>query len=246
MLNIVVPMAGEGTRFKEKGYTFPKPLIEINGKPMIQVVVENIKPKMPHRFTFICRKEHYDKYSLRDLLNLITPKCNIVTVNHLTEGAACTVLLASEFFNNEDSLMIANSDQYVDFDINGFLQDAEKKKLDGNILAFSASHPKWSYAKLDEDGLVMEVAEKRPISNHATVGIYYYRQGEIFFKAATQMIEKNIRVNNEFYVCPVYNEMILAGSRIGIYEIDSSKMHGMGTPEDLEKFEKTEAFQRIP
>lgn len=245
MLNIIVPMAGEGTRFKEKGYTFPKPLIEINEKPMIQVIVENIKPKAPHRFTFICRKEHYDKYSLRDLLQLIAPKCNIVTVDHLTEGAACTVLLASEYFNNEDSLLIANSDQYVDFDINTLLDDSAKRKLDGNILTFFATHPKWSYAKLDEDGMVMEVAEKRPISTHATVGIYFYRLGRMFFEAVSQMIEKNVRVNNEFYVCPVYNEMILMGHKIGIFEIDHNKMHGLGTPEDLEKFEKTSVFQKI-
>lgn len=245
MLNIVVPMAGEGSRFKERGYTFPKPLIELNGKPMIQVVVENIAPKAAHKFTFICRKEHQDKYALRDLLNLIAGKCNIVAIDRVTEGAACTVLLACEYFNDTNELIIANSDQYVEADINDFIEDARKKKLDGSILAFNASHPKWSYAKLDEEGLVMEVAEKRPISNHATVGIYYYRQGKIFVEAAMSMIEKNIRVNNEFYVCPVYNEMILSGLRIGIYEIDVAKMHGMGTPEDLEKLEKAEIFRRL-
>ena len=245
MLNIIVPMAGEGARFKEKGYTFPKPLIEVNVKPMIQIVVENIKPKTPHTFTFICRKEHYEKYSLRDLFNLIAPKCNIVTVSHVTEGAACTVLLASEYFNDENAMMIANSDQYVDFNINEFLDDSLKRKLDGNILCFNASHPKWSYAKLDEDGFVVEVAEKRPISTHATAGIYLYGQGKMFFDAAGVMIEKNVRVNNEFYVCPVYNEMILMGHKIGIYEIDNSKMHGMGTPEDLEKFEKTQICKNL-
>lgn len=245
MLNIVVPMAGEGTRFKERGYTFPKPLIEINGKPMIQVVVENIRPTGAHAFTFICRKDHYDKYSLRDLLNLIAPGCGIVQVEHLTQGAACTVLLAAEFFNNQEPLMIANSDQYIDAPIDAFIRDAQMRKLDGSILTFPASHPKWSYAKLDEEGLVMEVAEKRPISTHATVGIYYYRQGRMFFEAATMMIEKNVRVNNEFYVCPVYNEMILAGHRIGIYEIEQTKMHGLGTPEDLEKFEKSGVAQKL-
>ena len=245
MLNIVIPLAGEGSRFKERGYTFPKPLIEINKKPMVQVIVNNVKPKIPHKFTFICRKEHYDKYSLRDLLNLIAPKCNIITVNHLTEGAVCTVLLASEYFNNSESLMIANSDQFVDIDINKFIDDSLKRKLDGNILTFSSTHPKWSYAKLDEENLVMEVAEKRPISNHATVGVYFYREGKFFFDGATIMIKKNIRVNNEFYVCPVYNEMILKGHKIGIYEIDSNKMHGMGTPEDLEKFERTEVFKKL-
>lgn len=245
MVNIIVPMAGEGARFKEKGYTFPKPLIELNGKPMIQVVAENISPHIEHRFTFICRKEHYEKYALRDLLHLIAPKCNIVTIDRLTEGAACTVLLASEYFNNEQELVIANSDQYVEIDINDFITDAQKRKLDGNIMTFAASHPKWSYAKLDEDGYVIEVAEKRPISSHATVGIYYYRQGKMFFEATGAMIEKNIRVNNEFYVCPVYNEMILMGHKIGIFEIDAQKMHGLGTPEDLERFEKTPVFKSV-
>jgi len=155
------------------------------------------------------------------------------------------VLLATEYFNNKNELIIANSDQYVDMDINDFIEDSRKRNLDGNILTFKASHPKWSYAKLDDNGFVIEIAEKKPISTHATVGIYYYRQGKMFFEAATAMIEKNMRVDNEFYVCPVYNEMILADKRIGIYEIDAAKMHGLGTPEDLERFEKIEINGKV-
>lgn len=245
MLNIVIPMAGEGSRFKEKGYTFPKPLIEINKKPMIQVVVDNIRPRTEHKFTFLCRGEHFEKYSLEYLLKLIAGQCNYVKVHQLTQGAACTVLLASEYFNNDDELLIANSDQYVDMDINAFIDDSRRRALDGNILTFQSAHPKWSYAKLDEEGFVMEVAEKQPISKHATVGIYYYRQGKMFVSAAMSMIEKNIRVNNEFYVCPIYNEMILESLRIGIHEIDAAQMHGLGTPEDLEKFEKAEVYKKI-
>lgn len=245
MLNIVIPMAGEGTRFKERGYSFPKPLIEVNNKAMIQVVVENATPRSDHRFTFICRREHFEKYTLKYLLNLIAPRCNMITLDQPTEGAACTVLLASKYFNNEDELLIANSDQYIETSIDKFLEDARKRSLDGSILTFKSSHPKWSFAKLDEENLVMEVAEKKVISSHATVGIYYYRQGGLFFEAASQMMRKNVRVNNEFYVCPVYNEMILAGKRIGIFEIESHQMHGLGTPEDLEKFEKSDAFKKL-
>ena len=245
MLNIIIPMAGRGSRFVEKGFTFPKPLIEINGKPMIQAVVDNVRPKIPHVFTFICRKDHHDKYSLYDLLNLIAPRCNIITVNAVTEGAACTVLLASEYFHSEDYMMIANSDQYLDFDMSEFINDSIERKLDGNIICFPGSHPKWSYVKLDENKFVVEVAEKRTISNLATAGVYFYRSGKVFFEAATSMIEKDVRVDNEFYVCPAYNEMILQGLKIGIFEIKTGQMYGLGTPEDLDRFEKSPIAGRI-
>ncbi|MFA5842595.1 MAG: glycosyltransferase family 2 protein [Candidatus Gracilibacteria bacterium] len=245
MLNIVVPMAGRGTRFAEKGYTFPKPLIEVKGKPMIQVVIENLRPKTEHRFTFICQKEHYEKYALHELLNLLTPGCNIVTLEEFTQGAACTVLLAKEYINNDDELMLSNSDQYIETDINHFLEDARKAKVDGSIMTFPAMHPKWSFAKTDDQGHVVEVAEKKPISNHATVGVYYYQKGHDFVQGAEDMIRKDIRVNNEFYVCPVYNEMLLKDRKVKIYEIEANQMHGMGTPEDLVEFEKSETFLRF-
>lgn len=238
-------MAGRGSRFIEKGYTFPKPLIEVNGKPMIQVVIENLRPSKEHRFTFICQKEHYDHYALHDLLNLLCPGCNIVKLEGMTEGAACTILMAKEFINNDDELMIANSDQYVDGDINKFIEDAEASGADGSILTFPATHPKWSFAKVDEKGNVLEVAEKKPISNHATVGVYYYKRGKDFVGGAENMIRKDIRVNGEFYVCPVYNEMLLNDCKVKIYEIEAHKMYGMGTPEDLMEFEKTEILKKI-
>lgn len=245
MLNIVIPMAGRGTRFMEKGYTFPKPLIEVNGKPMIQVVIENLKPSTDHRFTFICQKEHYDKYSLHELLNLLAPDCNIVKLEEFTEGAACTVLLAKEHINNDDEMLISNSDQFVEMDIDAFLKDARDADVDGSILTFHATHPKWSFAKIDDNDRVIEVAEKKPISNNATVGIYYYKKGSDFVEGAEDMIRKDVRVNNEFYVCPVYNEMLLNDKEIKIHEIKPDQMHGMGTPEDLDEFEKTDAFKSI-
>jgi dTDP-glucose pyrophosphorylase len=245
MLNIVIPMAGKGTRFAEKGYTFPKPLIEVNGKPMIQVVIENLRPNTEHSFTFICQKEHYDKYSLHELLNLVAPNCNIVKLEKFTEGAACTMLLAKEYMNNDDELLIANSDQFVEMKIDEFLKDARDANADGSILTFHATHPKWSFAKVNENGRVIEVAEKKPISNNATVGIYYYKKGRDFVQGAEDMIRKDIRMNNEFYVCPVYNEMLLKDRDIKIFEISPDEMHGMGTPEDLVEFEKTEVFKRI-
>lgn len=244
MLNIVVPMAGRGTRFAEQGFTFPKPLIEIHNKPMIQVVVENLRPKTPHRFVFICLKEHYVKYNLSPLLNLIAPGCKIVLTDGVTAGAACTVLLAKGAIDNDDDLIIANSDQYVEFDMDEFVGRARKEKLDGQILTFNATHPKWSFARTDKNGFVVEVAEKKPISNEATVGVYYYRTGKIFVEAAERMILKDLRVNNEYYVCPVYNEAILDGRKIKTFLIPFEKMHGLGTPEDLREFINSDIVKR--
>jgi HAD superfamily hydrolase (TIGR01509 family) len=231
-MKVLIPMAGAGSRFEKAGYTFPKPLIEINGKPMIQVVVENINVEA--EYIFVVRKEHYEKYNLKYLLNLIAPNCKIVQAEGVTEGAACTTLLAKEYINNNEPLLMANSDQFVDWNSNEFLYSMQSEGIDGGILTFESIHPKWSFAKLNNDGFVCEVAEKKPISNKATVGIYYWSKGSDYVKYAEQMIKKDGRVNGEFYVCPVFNEAIEDKKKIKVFDID--KMWGLGTPEDLEVF----------
>ena len=231
-MNVLIPMAGAGSRFAAAGYTFPKPLIEVNGKPMIQVVAENLN--VDAHFIYIVQKEHYDKYNLKQLLNLISPGCDIVQVNSLTEGAACTTLLAKELINNDEPLLMANSDQYVEWNSNECLYAFTADGVDGGIVTFRATHPKWSFAKLGDDGFVTEVAEKNPISDIATVGIYYWKKGSDYVKYAEQMIEKNIRTNGEFYVCPVFNEAIGDGKKIRVKDVP--KMWGIGTPEDLNYF----------
>lgn len=231
-LNVLIPMAGAGSRFATAGYTFPKPLIEVRGKPMIQVVLENLN--IEANYTFIVQKEHYEKYNLKYLLNLIAPDCNIVQVDGMTEGAACTTLLAKEFINNNEPLLIANSDQFVEWNSNEVMYAFNADQIDAGILTFKATHPKWSYAKLDDHGFVSEVAEKKVISDNATVGVYFWKRGHDYVKYAEQMIDKNIRVNNEFYVCPVFNEAIADGKKVRVKQI--SKMWGIGTPEDLDYF----------
>ncbi len=233
-MNVLIPMAGAGSRFEQAGYTFPKPLIDVNGKPMIQRVVENLN--IDARHIFIVQKSHYEKYSLQHTLNLISPNCEIVQVEGMTEGAACTTLLAKEFINNDEPLILANSDQYVEWESNQFMYSCMADDIDGSILTFRSTHPKWSYAKLNEEGFVTEVAEKKPISDNATVGIYFWKKGSDYVSCAESMIEKNIRVNNEFYVCPVYNEALSIGARVKTFNID--KMWGLGTPEDLDTFLK--------
>jgi HAD superfamily hydrolase (TIGR01509 family) len=231
-MNVLIPMAGAGSRFQAAGYTFPKPLIDVEGKPMIQVVVDNLN--IDATYIYVVQKEHREKYNLDTLLNLITPNCKIVEVDGLTEGAACTTLLAKEHINNDAPLVMANSDQFVEWDSNEFMYKMIEQKVDGGILTFKATHPKWSFAKVDEYGYVTEVAEKNPISDIATVGVYYWAKGSDYVKYAEQMIEKNIRTNNEFYTCPTFNEAIADGKKIKTFNIE--KMWGLGTPEDLKYY----------
>ena len=228
-LNVLIPMAGAGSRFESAGYTFPKPLIEVKKKPMIQVVVENLNIKA--NFIYVVQKSHREKYNLDALLSLITPGCKIVETEGMTEGAACTALLAKEHIDTDAPLFFANSDQFVEWDSNEFLYKMNETDADGGIVTFEATHPKWSFAKVNEQGLVTEVAEKKPISNIATIGFYYWKNGSDFVKYAEQMINKNIRVNNEFYVCPVFNEAIEDGKAIRTFDV--KEMWGLGTPEDL-------------
>ena len=228
-LNVLIPMAGAGSRFEQAGYTFPKPLIEVNSKPMIQVVIENLN--LDANYIYVVQKTHREKYNLDTLLNLLTPGCKIVETDGLTEGAACTALLAKDYIDNDNPLFFANSDQFVEWDSNEFMYKMQETNADGGIVSFTATHPKWSFAKIDENGLVTEVAEKNPIYDIATVGYYYWKHGSNFVKYAEQMIEKNIRVNNEFYVCPVFNQAIKDCKEIRTF--NTIGMWGLGTPEDL-------------
>jgi HAD superfamily hydrolase (TIGR01509 family) len=233
-LNVLVPMAGAGSRFEQAGYTFPKPLIDVNGKPMIQTVVENLN--IDANFIFVVQKNHRAKYNLDSMLKLIAPNCTIVEVDGITEGAACTTLLAKEFIDNDNPLVMANSDQFLEWNTSEFLYKMYEQGCDGGIVTFRATHPKWSFAKIDNFGNVTEVAEKNPISDIASTGIYYWAKGSDYVKYAEQMIDKDVRVNNEFYVCPVFNEAIKDNKIIKTFDIE--KMWGIGTPEDLEYFIK--------
>ena len=231
-LNVLIPMAGAGSRFQQAGYTFPKPLIDEKGRPMIQVVTDNLNIKA--NYIYVVQKSHREKYNLDTLLDLITPGCKIVEVDGITEGAACTALLAKEHINTDNPLFFANSDQFVEWDSNEFMYKMNETEADGGIVTFKATHPKWSFAKTNEKGLVTEVAEKNPISDLATVGFYYWKNGSDFVKYAEEMIEEDIRVNNEFYVCPVFNQAIKDNKEIRTFNVES--MWGLGTPEDLNNY----------
>jgi HAD superfamily hydrolase (TIGR01509 family) len=247
--NVVVPMAGLGSRFQKKGYTVPKPFIPVFGKPMIQWVIENMIPKQEVygltsisppfsvTFHFIVQQAHLDAYNFDELCKSLNIDYTITPIQYLTEGAACTVLLVKDKINNDDPLVTVNSDQFLEWDQNEFYRALVNPTYDGCISVFEQNDPtdiKWSYSKINELGLVTEVAEKKYISNWATTGVYGWKKGSDFIRYTEQMISKNIRVNNEFYVCPVYNEAIGDGKKIR--NTLCKKLWGLGVPEDLEFF----------
>lgn len=238
-MRALIPMAGEGSRFTAAGYTFPKPLIDVRGKPMIQVVIESL-PECD-QYIFLCRKEHIEKYNLDVMLQSLTNnKAVIVPVDELTEGAACTALLARQYIDNGDELIIANSDQVIEYDKRNFAILRRHTDVDGIVFAFNASHPKWSFVEVSDTWEVTKVVEKCPISNVATCGIYYWRQGCSFVTYAREMIRTNCRVNGEFYIAPVYQEALLAASAtmrcFMLIPFFVDRMVGLGTPEDLEAY----------
>lgn len=234
-MNIVIPMAGEGSRFKEAGYDTPKPFIDVAGKTMIERVLDNLWLSNA-KYILICRKEHL--LSEYKSVKKITEKyaCKLLAVDSLTMGAACTILLSSWLINNDEPLLLANSDQIVELSLSEFIEDSQERKLDGAILTFYATDTKWSYAKTDRNGMVVKVEEKKVISENATVGLYYFSKGSYFVNAAAQMISMNDRVNGEFYTAPAYNYCVKHGLRVGIFQIDSSQMFGTGTPKDLDAY----------
>ena len=235
-LCVVIPMAGEGSRFKQAGYKISKPLIPIEDKPMIMWVLDNLRSKNPElhkriEYHLIVRTQAMNE--LKDLSGVI-----LHPIHSLTEGAACTVLtVREELLKDNNPLLIANSDQYLEWDFDAFLETCVNPGYDGCISTFynpDSNDTKWSFAQVDNNGLVTKVAEKEYIGPNATTGIYYWQDGSKFVQYADEMIGKNERVKNEFYVCPVYNYLIRDGGKIRVS--DCKKMWGLGIPEDLEKF----------
>lgn len=237
MINVVIPAAGAGSRFASAGFHNPKPFIDVLGKPMIVRVLENLKYE-DARYIIVLQKSHLESHN--DICKEISQKYNVefVKVDSLTEGTACSVLHARKLIDNDTPLVIANSDQIIDMNFTDFIKDSQERQLDGSILTFidKERNPKWSFVRLDGD-LVQEVREKEVISKFATVGIYLFSKGLLFVDSALDMIVRNERVNNEFYTAPTYNYAIKNGAKIGIYNIEFTQMHGIGTPEDLRKYE---------
>lgn len=243
-MNIVIPMAGGDDLFQRHGYPYPKAVIEIDGRPLTEHAFDRLQVVADAKFVFVIRKEDDLRFHLRDMLKLLDPNAEVIRAEGPTAGAACTAMLAIEHIAEDEELIIANGDQLLEFDLNEALKSFRDRDLDGGTVVFDSVHPRWSFVKTDENGLVIEAAEKRPISRHATAGVYYFKKGRYFLEAAKSMIRKGASVNNAYFVCPCFNEMILAQRRIGTYEIDRKDYISLATPQAVEEYEQLLAARR--
>lgn len=235
-MNVLVPIAGPDEAFRERGLGPTKNLAELARKPLVQHVHENLRP-LGGRFLFVVRRDEVARFHLDEILRLLEPGCVVVVAEGATTGAACTALLAIEHIDTDEPLVIANGDQVLLTDLPAAVGEFRDRGLDGGILTFDAVHPRWSYVRLGADGLIVEAAEKRTISRHATAGFYYFRRGRDYVEAAMEMIRKDAHVNGGFYVCPAYNQMILRQARVGIRTIPVEAYYSLATPQGVQLYE---------
>jgi len=231
-MNILIPMAGLGSRFSSVGYDVPKPLIKIENKPMIQLAVETLG--FEGNYIFVIKKDHLIKNKIKKLVKNST----IIEIDYTTEGPASSALLAKEYINNDEELIIANCDQIMWWDPDIVLKQIRSTNYDGVVITYHENTPKNSYASVNRKGEVKEIKEKEVISNISLNGIHYWKKGNFFISSAEKMINKDIRYNNEFYIGPTYNQLINRGYKIGIYHIPNEMHNAVGTPEDLNLYYK--------
>lgn len=239
-MNIVLLMAGSSEAFREAGYLYPKPLVEMAGKPILQHLVESLAPlsTLGGRLIVAVRHDENAKFHIAAVVKLLSPAAEVLEIRGETGGAACSALLAVDWIDNGEPLIIINGDQLIEADVAQAVCEFREHSLDGGIIVFKDVHPRWSFVKCGPDGLVIEAAEKRPISNLATAGFYYFKSGKDFIRAAQSMILKGAAVNSLFYVCPAYNELILLNRRIGTHLIDKHQYISLASPHAVESFER--------
>jgi len=239
MLNVLILMSGSSQAFKDAGYAYPKNLVEIAGKSLLQRVLEQLAPLNEIGACFICvlRQEENARHHTSAVIHLIAPTSKVIELRGNTSGAACSALMAIDHINNSDPLVIINGDQLLEVDLVAVVKGFQQKSLDAGIVVFEDVHPRWSFVKADDAGRVIEAAEKRPISRLATAGFYYFRQGSDFILAATEMIKKDAQVNGLFYVCPAFNELILRQRNIGVHQIPRAKYRSLAAPSDVHAYE---------
>ncbi len=235
MTNVIIPMAGEGSRFPKDQY-LPKPLIDVNGKPMIVRAIESLG--IEGQYHFIIRQNEYTNI-VKDIIGRVVKNPKFVEITQTTEGPACSALLFREEINNNEELVIANCDQIMEWDSKLFFHNV--RLYDGAVVTYYSDTDKNSYAKLDKKGHVIEIREKEVISNISLNGIHYWASGKYFVDSAEEMISADDRApNGEFYIAPTYNYMVKKGLSVGIYHIPNEQHHPVGVPVDLEKFLKYE------
>lgn len=241
---VVIPMAGGDEAFRERGYPYCKALVEVRGKPLVERVWDCLRSLGADRYVFVIRKEDAIRFHLHEVLRLMDPNAAVIRTEGPTAGAACTALLAIEHIEPERELVISNGDQVFASDLGEVVADFRRRDLDAGTMVFDSLHPRWSFVRVGDDGLVIEAAEKRPISRHASAGFYYFKRGGDFIQSATQMIRKDAQVNGAFYVCPTFNELILQHARVGVYPIPREAYISLATPQNLEEYEQHLATHR--
>tara|TARA_Y200000002_G_scaffold230932_2_gene190663 strand:+ start:1821 stop:2561 length:741 start_codon:yes stop_codon:yes gene_type:complete len=239
-MNILFLLAGSSDSFYKEGFNYPKPIIEINGEMVIKKVIDNYKDLLnkENKVIFIIREEDELSHHLTKIIKLLVPRAEVIKVKKETQGAACTSLLAIDFIENPESLLVVSGDQIIDAEIKEIINFFKKENKDGGLLTFTSVHPRFSYVKLSKKLEVIEASEKTPISKNATAGFYFYKSGKQFVKYTKQMIEKGSEVNGKYYLCPIFNEMILDNKKIISYQIDSQKYHSLMTPDLFKDYKK--------
>ena len=237
-MNVLLLMAGPDAAFQDAGFTFPKNLVEVGGLSVVEHVVRNTSGlrALGARYLFTVRRDEDTKHHTGAMLQLLMPDGILISAPALTAGAACTALLAIDHIDNDEPLLIVNGDIVVDADLTAIVSGFAQRELDGGILVFRSAHPRWSHVRCDAEGYVVEAAEKRPISDLATTGHYWFRRGRDFVRAAMASIRKDAHVNHAFFVCPCYNELVLDHKRIGVHEIATGAYHSLATPDGVHAY----------
>jgi len=238
-LNIIFPMAGGNNFFNEQEYPYPKPLIEIFGTTMIGLVIKNFSSLEKACFNFILDEEENKKFHLSDSIKLIcNNESNFIQAKSQTKGAACSAMLAIDNIGENGELIIANSDQLFDFQLDQVLDYFRKENADAGVITHDSAHPRWSYV-LEENGLVIESQEKRPISKSAICGFYYFKKAKYFFESSESMILKGNTTSENYYISPCLNEMILRDKRVLNYKIENNSYHTFYSPQKITEYELT-------
>ncbi len=239
MLKIIIPLAGTSDLFSKAGYFYPKPLIEINGKSMIELVIEKTNAiQIPHQLVFILKEEDVMKFHLDNTLKLLSPSCKIVKLKNDTKGALCSILMSIDKIDSSDSILILNGDQIIDSDFGQIIDYFHENEAEVGVVTFDSVHPRWSFAKI-ENNQIVQTAEKNPISNHAIAGYYYFENAATFFECAFECILNDVQLDGKFYISPVINEYILKNKKALNFNIDKSKYHSFYSPQMISEYIKS-------
>lgn len=236
---VLVLAAGSNDAYEQAGAPYPKNLVELAGKPLLQHVAEWLMPLKATgaEFVYLVPRAEDERFFTASVIRLMDADATVIEVPESTGGAACTALLAIEHIRPDAPLLIVNGDIVIDRDPTDFVRDFAARGLDGGAVIFDGIHPRWSYVRLNGDGLVVEAAEKRPISRHATAGVYWFAKGADFVTAASAMLLKHAEIEGAFYIAPVFNELVLRHKSIGVASIPASAYHSLKDPIDARQYE---------